>query len=241
MSVGFSRSVRAQHCRLQRSRYDDVYVVGDVHGCREALERLDTGDRDLVVLAGDLVRRGPDSGGVVDLVRDTPNVLSVRGNNEEKLIRGRREAGDLSVEHLRFLRSLPLVVSWEGTLVVHGGLDPHRARSALTTDDLQNTESFVEDGETAYWWERYGGPERVFFGHKVLSEPLIGEHAVGLDTGCVYGGRLTAFDCTRERTVSVEPARTHRERAPERFLDPPRRAVETDAAPTEPVGGGVEP
>ena len=67
-------------------------LVGDVHGCPEELEALlhevhfDTGDR--LVLVGDVLARGPDSIGVLDIVRRTGAVL-VRGNHEDKILRWR--------------------------------------------------------------------------------------------------------------------------------------------------------
>jgi serine/threonine protein phosphatase 1 len=221
----FAKGIEAQHRRIDRGAYDDVYVVGDVHGCRPTLEalieELDPGDDDLVVFVGDLVRRGPDDHGVVELVRETPNFVAVRGNNEEKLIRGRRETDDLTPSDLRWLRSLPLVVSWDETLVVHGGVDPRKPLSEQTLTDLQNTESVAPDGEgRPYWWDVYDGPDRVFFGHKVLGTPLVSDAAVGLDTGCVYGGSLSAYDCAADRVVSVEAEATHKDRRPEKFLDP---------------------
>ena len=76
-----------------------VYAVGDVHGCRAELERLleaidadahdFAGDVQLVLL-GDLVDRGPDSAGVVDLARRC-SVAGHRchvlmGNHEEAML-----------------------------------------------------------------------------------------------------------------------------------------------------------
>src|SRR5580692_7866895 len=69
-------------------------IVGDVHGCRAELEalldviRFTTGDQ--LVLVGDLLARGPDSLGVLDVVRRV-GALFVRGNHEEKLLTWHRE------------------------------------------------------------------------------------------------------------------------------------------------------
>jgi serine/threonine protein phosphatase 1 len=221
----FAAGIEAQHRRLDASVYEDVYVVGDVHGCRGAVERLLSrlapGPDDVVVFVGDIVRRGPDSPGVVDLVRSHPNTTSIRGNNEEKIIAGRRPPEGLDGDDIRWLRSLPAVLSWDNNLVVHGGLDPGRARTDHSLAEIQTMESVAPTGDgRPYWWERYDGPERVFFGHKVLSQPFVGDWAVGLDTGCVYGGELTAYDCSRDRTISVEAEQAHKERAARKFLDP---------------------
>jgi len=61
------------------------------------------------------------------------------------------------------------------------------------------------------WYEAYDGPYRVFFGHTVHERPVVCEHAVALDTGCVYGGTLAAYDYRRDRIVTAEPAATHQQ------------------------------
>ncbi len=68
-----------------------------------------------------------------------------------------------------------------------------------------------------FWFETYEGPPRVFFGHTVLAEPVDREWAVGLDTGCVYGGDLTAYDVRRERFLSV-PGATLEDRSSEKIV-----------------------
>lgn len=216
----FSDDVAAQVTRIDPAAWERLYVVGDIHGCLPALERLldelDPGPEDLVLFVGDLVRKGPDNAGVVDLVRSRPNFLSVRGNNEEKLLRGEKRASDLDTADLEYLASLPVAITWDGGLVLHGGLDPRRPLVDHTADDLQNIAE-LDDG---FWWESYSGPERVFFGHKPLADPVVGPHAVGLDTGCVYGNALTAYDRRADRVVSVEPAETYHDRADDKWIHP---------------------
>lgn len=64
-------------------------IVGDVHGCLRELEellarvRLDGDDN--LYFVGDLVARGPDTRGVLALVRRL-GAVAVRGNHEHKLI-----------------------------------------------------------------------------------------------------------------------------------------------------------
>jgi hypothetical protein len=71
--------------------------------------------------------------------------------------------------------------------------------SAQDPKHLLFLRSFSESGEPVLarggrsWAHSYLGPYHVVFGHNALEEPEIAEHATGIDTGVVYGGRLTAM------------------------------------------------
>ena len=216
----------ADHRRLDSDDWDDIYVVGDVHGCRATLERLldslAPGRNDLVVSVGDLVRKGPDSKGVLDIVRSRPNLLAVRGNNEQKLLDGRKSIDSLADDDLAYLASLPAVISWDDSVVVHGGIDHRKPLSEHTLAELLNTRSLAPEGgyERPFWFETRRESPRVFFGHTVLAEPFESDHAVGLDTGCVYGGRLTAYDCRNSEFLAVEPPETYRPRSSDSIVEP---------------------
>lgn len=78
-----------------------AYIIGDVHGCLDLLDRLlgyivndhavRGAARGLIVLLGDLIDRGPDSAGVLRRLRklDLPNfqVVCLAGNHEEVLLK----------------------------------------------------------------------------------------------------------------------------------------------------------
>jgi len=73
------------------------YIIGDVHGMFQELERLidvlKPSSEDTVVFVGDLVDKGPSSGDVVRFVRELSsrtNVVVVEGNHEEKHRRFRK-------------------------------------------------------------------------------------------------------------------------------------------------------
>ncbi|MES2755197.1 MAG: metallophosphoesterase family protein [Pseudomonadota bacterium] len=77
-----------------------VYAIGDVHGCdaefAALLAQIDadhtrrTPKRQIIILLGDLVDRGPDSAAVVtratELLADDPQARAVAGNHEEMLL-----------------------------------------------------------------------------------------------------------------------------------------------------------
>lgn len=223
--LGLSTDVARHHWRIEPQDWENIYVVGDVHGCRETLERLlnriGFGPTDLFVFVGDLVRKGPDSTGVLDFVRIHDNAISVRGNNEQGLIDGTGSAPELGNDDIAYLESFPVAISWDDRLVVHGGVDHRKSLDDHGIHDLVSMRSLTGNGyERPYWFERRQRSPRVFFGHTVLSEPFETPWAVGLDTGCVHGGSLTAYDCTNEEFVSVDPAETHRERSDDTIVAP---------------------
>ncbi|PLN86366.1 Metallo-dependent phosphatase-like protein [Aspergillus taichungensis] len=72
-----------------------LVFVGDVHGCRDELERLlrklsFNPNNDHLILTGDLINKGPDSLGAVDLARRY-SASCVRGNHEDRILRLRRK------------------------------------------------------------------------------------------------------------------------------------------------------
>ncbi|MCP3168924.1 metallophosphoesterase [Myxococcus qinghaiensis] len=207
--------------------------IGDVHGCAEELHALlaECGWRpdDRVVLVGDLVAKGPDSAGVVRCAREK-GLLAVRGNHDAHVLRwhaGRAPEGKkLGKEHRQVLETLapedwayleaqPLYRRFPdlNALAVHGGLVPGVPLEAQRTDELLNLRSIAPDGTPSKrvdggvpWASCWKGPELVIFGHDAMRGVQRHPHAVGLDSGCVYGGRLTAYVMPEGRLVSV-PAR----------------------------------
>jgi serine/threonine protein phosphatase 1 len=230
LDASLDLALGGEHRRIDADAWDDVYVVGDVHGClrelRRLVGRLDPGGDDLVVFVGDLVRKGPDSAGVIDFVRSRPNFVTVRGNNEEKLLRGETSLDGLDDEHRRWIADLPVAIHWEGALVVHAGVDPRKSIVEHAVDDFQTVRELGEGSyEPPFWYDEYAGERRVFFGHTPLEAPVVREGAVGLDTGCVYGGALTAYDYRGDRFVSITPDRTVQERPARKFVTPRRTAA----------------
>jgi hypothetical protein len=209
-------------------------LIGDVHGCRselsELLNRVGFVSGDRVVMVGDLVVRGPDPCGTLDLLLDI-GARSVRGNHEDRLLR-HHQAGlsinpttkktvrALKKRHWEWLASFPywLDLPEHDVRVVHAGLVPGIAMRDQDPSVLMYVRSFgragqwSEEGERAghkLWGETYAGSPHVVFGHNARTEPQIHEAATGLDTACVYGGRLTAM-VLRENEMAP-PARERRD------------------------------
>ncbi|OCK82961.1 Metallo-dependent phosphatase [Lepidopterella palustris CBS 459.81] len=67
-----------------------LVVVGDVHGCKDELQKLliklsFNPHHDHLILTGDIIDKGPDSPGTVDLARDLA-ASCVRGNHEDRML-----------------------------------------------------------------------------------------------------------------------------------------------------------
>lgn len=59
----------------------------------------------------------------------------------------------------------------------------------------------------SFWVDFYDGSlGRVIYGHTGFDDPYLTEHTAGIDTGCCFGGKLTALILPDWKTVSV-PAR----------------------------------
>lgn len=59
------------------------------------------------------------------------------------------------------------------------------------------------------WAAEYRGRAMVVYGHTPVPEPLWLNNTVNVDTGCVFGGKLTALRYPEKETVSVPAARIY--------------------------------
>ena len=194
--------------------------IGDVHSCAAELAELlsavaVTAD-DRVYFVGDLLTRGPDPLGVLQLFRAL-RARSAVGNHEQRLLaarhaRQRGEAGPklgpshadvaarLSDADWAVLESFPLWIDVpeHNLRVVHAGLVPGVAFANQDPWMLTHIRSVAEDGKPSekwgeLWGSRYHDEPHIVFGHNARQRPQIHAHATGLDTACVYGGALTAM------------------------------------------------
>lgn len=99
---------------------------------------------------------------------------------------------------------------------VHAGLIPGRAPGSVRPEDLVSMRRLPGRGRP-FWYEVYSGPNLIIFGHtpsKIPRAQRVGGKlvAIGIDTGCVYGGKLTAYSPERDECVQVSARGTYASR-----------------------------
>lgn len=197
--------------------------VGDIQGCLEPLRRLLAAvafraGEDRLLPVGDLVNKGPDSIGVVALLMELA-AEPVLGNHDlHYLVRGK----PLGETQREWLRRQPVVRVLDDVIMVHGGLHPewterdlgelsreqvHFAVNVRYCDPAGNRPEadWPPPGPPFRPWDDfYRGRKRVVFGHWARRGLVVRPQCVGLDTGCVYGGKLSAWIAEEDRVVQVD-------------------------------------
>ena len=140
----------------------------------------------------------------------------------------------LAAEDIDYIRALPKlhVIDEFNLVLVHAGLYPTRPlylqdRTVLymqmihpdrsgdirwTSKQGQYTNEESRALGYAPWQELYDGAERVIHGHTVYGEPNIQGLTTGIDTGCVFGGSLTALIIPDEKFIQVKAKMKYAER-----------------------------
>jgi protein phosphatase len=105
-------------------------------------------------------------------------------------------------------------------VVAHAGLrqEMHGRGSGKVRDFALYGETTGETDESGLpvrynWAAQYRGPATVVYGHTPVPEPEWLNRTVNIDTGCVFGGKLTALRYPEKEFVSVPAAQTYREPA----------------------------
>ena len=145
----------------------------------------------------------------------------------------RAENAALDDDDVAWLRSLPVCLDLgEDWVAVHGGFEPGRSLGEQRPERVVRVRWVDGEGHylplgrgcarpdgSRYWTELWKGPFHVVYGHAVHSgiTPRVDRNADGLecwgiDTGCVFGGRLTALVLPEREVVQV--------RAKARYAEP---------------------
>ena len=197
--------------------------MGDIHGMYEPLielfKILPVEKKDKIIFLGDYIDRGPQSREVIEFLktlRRNYEVVLLRGNHEDMLLHC-VETGDClpwkmngcaatirsfdGIENIKkeldFFKSLKLYHEEGKFLFVHGGVKPK-----VPLEDQREFDIVWIREEFIYSQNPLPG-KVVVFGHTPLEEVLIMEDKIGIDTGCVYGNKLSAIRLDDMKIFSV--------------------------------------
>ncbi len=212
---------------------EKIFIVGDIHGCLEMLKKLidkirwDPSD-DRLIFIGDYIDRGEKAKNVVDFILELKNGSSqvdcLLGNHEKMFldylsgddlessilnggistIRSYNKFGqnenDLLVpqSHIHFFYSLLPMIELEEYYIVHAGFRPYiKIEDQKLNDMIWIRDEFIHSV--------YDFSKVVIFGHTPFNAPLIMSNKIGIDTGAVFGNRLTCLELPKKKFHYVEP------------------------------------
>jgi diadenosine tetraphosphatase ApaH/serine/threonine PP2A family protein phosphatase len=188
-----------------------------VHGCADELAKLlKELDGHKVVLLGDLFTKGPDPLGVWSLIQEH-RLVSVLGNHDVAVMRAPEKHSWLTPEILAYLQALPLMRKKRGFVAVHAAVHPKLGPNGTQQAVATLMRRFPNESTSNPFWYDAGwkGPECVVFGHDAVRGLVRRERkgrpiAIGLDTGCVYGGQLSAYLADQDRVMQVKAKRAYK-------------------------------
>jgi serine/threonine protein phosphatase 1 len=184
---------------------------------------------DTLLFIGDYIDRAGDGPKVVDYIlavkKKYSGIVCLCGNHESMLLRYlegideemylfnggsktlaaygispsdgiKKRKAKIPPEHMRFFESLLPYYETEDYIFVHGGLEPGLPLAQQSTHDLLWMRQEFIDSD-------YDFGKKVIFGHTHMKEPLIMPNKIGIDTGAVYGGRLTCLELPAVKFYSV--------------------------------------
>jgi len=206
--------------------------IGDVHGCIDELDDLLTdlnpSTDDRLIFIGDLIRKGPASRAVWERFKSL-EATSLLGNQEwsvREQVTGRcplrpslesvkADFGEAFSAFSSDVQTWPTVIEEEDFLAVHAGLRPDQPWPETEAVDLTNIRTWdgrghdLQNLDNPPWFYHYHATKPVIFGHWAALGGVRRPNAIGLDTGCVYGGSLTALIWPEKRYVQVKARKTY--------------------------------
>ncbi len=223
---------KSRHKFVELSLSENIFAVGDVHGCAEELQQLvellplQAGAT--LVCLGDYVDRGPDSRGVIDYL------LQLEKRRPVVLLKGNHESMFLDFVQAPHSKRAGMFIFNGGSATLASYADSN-GHYHIPDDHLQflrrlklfhesRHHFFVHAGvpeipleevdpikqEATLLWTRkkflksaYRWSKLIVHGHTRVPEVEVRRNRVNLDTACAYGGKLSAMQFPSKRVYSV--------------------------------------
>jgi serine/threonine protein phosphatase 1 len=212
-----------------------IFAIGDVHGCagelQQLLNKLPLDENSLIVFLGDYIDRGERSQEVVNMILDLQRqfrVVTLMGNHEKMLLDFLADAqspeaasyvfnggnatlgsyGDSSGlyhfpdQHLAFFKNLRLFFETPQYIFVHAGL-PDCPIEDLNKKDYSMDFLWIREN---FFNSKFKWSKLIIHGHTPKRTPVVTPQRINIDTGCVFGGALTALELPSKKFYQVPRA-----------------------------------
>jgi serine/threonine protein phosphatase 1 len=203
-------------------------IHGCLDKLEDLISLIDPGPEDCLIFLGDYIDRGDSVSGVIDFLIDLSGrvpCVFLRGNHEdmfitflefgsnrtvffanggmktvesyvenERLTSNDQVARMLPDAHRVFLSNLKWYHEDDDYLYVHAGIKPGIVIEKQDRYDL----IWIRD---EFIFSPTGIKKKVIFGHTPFARPMVKPDKIGIDTGAVYGGVLTAIELPGETFI----------------------------------------
>ena len=219
------RNIKMIDISFRMKNFQRVIIISDPHGCyaeiMALLMKLNYNPAyDILIIAGDLNDRGPESHKVIQFALSTPNVYTIRGNHDNKLLRHLRgnkvhvdslketleQLGDMSQAQKDALymkmMDFPYIIKAGDNYISHAGFNPNVHPEETSTEFCMyaryfdpNYGTFTRDAKAGFWFnKKRKHPEYgLFFGHHVVEKfEIYQDNIYPLDGGMCFGEKVRA-------------------------------------------------
>lgn len=208
----------------------NIFVIGDVHGCYYTLMKLveELPKNAKLIFVGDLCDKGNFSKEVVEYVIQNEHKC-ILGNHEHlmlnniddkgskwatqtnfggyKTIESYKDDEQTLQKHLLWIKTLPSYIIKDKYFITHGyGLpyfkrrDEEKSKKPLMSNRKDYHGKWAKDFEKGHWDYDIIN----IFGHDYGSKPTSDTNYYNIDSGCVYGEKLTAICLNTKEFISVD-------------------------------------
>ncbi|MCP4132954.1 MAG: hypothetical protein GY754_18460 [bacterium] len=209
-----------------------IYAISDIHGClkelKELINILPLEDNSQIIFLGDYVDRGEYSREVIDYIinlKKTHNIIPLMGNHEQMMLdffenKDTTEAslfvfngggatlasyGDMTSnytipdEHVAFLKSLRIYHETEDYFFIHAGL-PNKPLLEIDQSILKDLLWIRDD----FYNSTFNWGKTIIHGHTPVKNCYFSDKRINIDTGCVYGNKLSAIQLPQKEIYQVD-------------------------------------
>lgn len=174
-------------------------------------------DIDRLIFLGDYIDRGKDSRLVIKLIRDlqknNKNVIALMGNHEDMLLNYYNHGDDCWIwngstntmlsykgynkqfnSDMEWMKNLPLYYEDDYFVYVHAGVDVNKPLEEQDRNTLLwIREEFIYNPKEYHKQVVFGHTPTISFNNKTHRPIYTYTSNIDIDTGCVFGGALTAL------------------------------------------------